>query len=45
MNKPFPLVIEVFNDDKFWEEEVGVKKSKVDGLGKKKLIRIVKEGE
>ncbi|QPJ65965.1 MAG: methyltransferase [Candidatus Nitrohelix vancouverensis] len=37
-----PLVIDVFNDDRFWEEEVGVLKPLVEGLGKQKLIRIVK---
>lgn len=39
----FPLVIEVFNDDKFWETEVGCKKPNIEGLGKKKLLRIIKE--
>ena len=39
----FPLVIEVFNDDKFWENEVGCKKPDIEGLGKKKLLKIIKE--
>jgi O-methyltransferase len=39
-----PLVIEVFNDDEFWKNEIGCKKPHVEGLGKKKLIRIVKPG-
>ncbi len=38
-----PLVIDVFNDETFWAEEVGVKKPVVHGLGKKKLIKIIKE--
>ena len=38
----FPLVIDVFNDDEFWEKEVGCKKPYIEGLGKKKLIKIVK---
>ena len=40
-----PLVIEVFNDDEFWEKETGFKKPNIEGLGKKKLIRIVKDTE
>lgn len=39
----FPLIIEAFDDDKFWENEVGYKKPNIEGLGKKKLIRIVKD--
>ena len=39
----FPLVVDVFNDTTFWEKEVGVKKPRIEGLGKKKLIKIVKE--
>lgn len=38
----FPLVIDVFNDDEFWEREVGYPKPYVEGLGKQKLIKIVK---
>ena len=38
----FPLVIEVYNDDQFWEEEVGCKKPYIEGLGERKLIKIVK---
>ncbi len=37
-----PLVIDVFNDDRFWEEEVGCPKPHIEGLGKQKLIKIVK---
>lgn len=40
-----PLVIEVFDDGKFWEKEVGCKKPNIEGLGKKKLLRIVKNEE
>lgn len=38
----FPLVIDVFNNDKFWEEEVGCPKPYIDGLGKERLIKIIK---
>ena len=38
----FPLVIAVFNDNEFWRNEVGFTKPSVEGLGKRKLIRIVK---
>lgn len=37
-----PLVLEVFNDDNFWLQEVRMKKPDIIGLGKKKLIKIVK---
>lgn len=37
-----PLVLEVFDDDRFWSEEVGCEKPRVLGLGKKKLIKVVK---
>jgi O-methyltransferase len=38
-----PLVIDVFSDDDFWLKEVGCKRPSIQGLGKKKLIRIIKE--
>jgi len=38
----FPLVIAVFNDNEFWRNEVGSTKPNIEGLGKRKLIRIVK---
>ena len=38
-----PLVIDVFNDDNFWLNEVGCKKPDILGLGKSKLIKIIKE--
>lgn len=37
-----PLVIEVLDDDKFWAEEVGVQKPNIEGLGKEKLVKIIK---
>ena len=40
-----PLVIEVFNNEKFWKNEVGCQKPHVEGLGTRKLIRIVKPTE
>ena len=41
----FPLVIEVFDDDEFWEKEVGCPKPHVEGLGTHKLLKIVKPVE
>lgn len=38
----FPLVIEVFKDERFWAEEVGCPRPKIDGLGKRKMLRIQK---
>lgn len=38
----FPLVVEVFDSNEFWEKEVGCKKPKIEGLGKAKLIKILK---
>ena len=40
----FPLVIDVFRDDKFWEEEVGCARPHIDGLGSAKMLTIVKPG-
>lgn len=38
-----PLVLEVFDDDHFWEAEVGCRKPRIEGLGTRQLIKIVKE--
>ena len=38
-----PLVCGVFNDDRFWRDEVGCAKPVIEGLGACKLLRIVKE--
>jgi O-methyltransferase len=38
-----PLVIQVLDDDVFWSREVGCAKPAMPGLGRQKLIRIVKE--
>lgn len=38
-----PLVIEVFNDDRFWQDEVGCKKPLIFGIGREKLIKIIKK--
>lgn len=38
-----PLVIEVFEDEKFWINEVGCPKPFIEGVGSQKLIRILKE--
>jgi hypothetical protein len=34
--------MDVFNDDDFWVEEIGFKKPRIDGTGKKRLIKISK---
>ena len=39
----FPLVIDVFDDDSFWENEVGCKKPMIEGLGVNKMIKIKKK--
>ncbi len=38
----FPLVIDVFADSSFWEEEVGCARPEIEGLGKRKLLRLRK---
>lgn len=38
----FPRVIDVFSDDRFWEEEVGCKRPPVEGLRKRPVIKVVK---
>lgn len=38
----FPLVIDVFEDRAFWEEEVGVTMPRIDGLRESKMLRVVK---
>jgi len=38
-----PLVVDVFSDDDFWLKEVGCKKPLIQGLGRRKLIKIIKE--
>ena len=38
----FPLVIDVFEDRRFWEEEVGVAMPRIDGLRESKMLRVVK---
>ena len=38
-----PLIINVVNDDNFWLNEIGCKKPKILGLGKSKLIKIIKK--
>jgi len=38
-----PLVLEVFNDDNFWNNELGYHKPIIHGIKKEKLIRVVKE--
>ncbi len=37
-----PLVCDLFDDTAFWEHEVGTKSPVIEGLRKKKLIKIVK---
>lgn len=38
----FPIVVEAFEDKQFWEGEVGVPMPVVEGLGTRKILRIVK---
>lgn len=38
----FPLVIEVFQDVRFWREEVGCEKPEIEGLGTSKMLKIIK---
>ena len=38
-----PLVIELLRDETFWREEVGCRPPAIEGLGRRKLVRIVKE--
>jgi O-methyltransferase len=40
-----PLVIDVFDDDSFWENEVGCKKPQIIGLGESKLIKVTKRAD
>lgn len=37
-----PLVLELLADDTFWQDELGVPRPHIEGLGEKKLVRIVK---
>jgi O-methyltransferase len=37
-----PLVLEVLRDRDFWETEVGCRMPEIEGLGTRKLLRIVK---
>jgi O-methyltransferase len=38
----FPLVVDVFSDARFWDEGVGHPMPEMDGLGTRKMIKIVK---
>jgi len=38
-----PLVLEVFDDDSFWENEIGCKKPIIYGKGTRKLIKVIKD--
>lgn len=37
-----PLVLEVFNDKKFWENELGIKRPRIEKIGRGKLIKVTK---
>ena len=37
-----PLVVDVFNDDDFWQKEVGIPKPPIEGLGSRKIITVTK---
>jgi len=41
----FPLVIDVFNDTHFWQEEIGCQKPTILNLNKKKILTVVKSHE
>lgn len=41
----FPLVMAVFDDDAFWCNEIGCEKPTIEGLGRSKMLRIVKPAE
>ncbi len=36
----FPWIIELLNDDAFWEKEIGIKKPALEGLGSSKFVAI-----
>ena len=38
----FPLVADVFNDDDFWQNEIGVGKPNIEGLGIRKMLTVIK---
>jgi len=38
----FPLVVDVFNDNDFWQNELGIPKPTIEGLGSRKIITITK---
>lgn len=38
-----PLVINVLEDDSFWENDVGCKKPRMIGLGTSKLVKVIKD--
>jgi O-methyltransferase len=38
-----PLVMDVFRDDSFWENEVGCERPQIVGLGTSKLIKVIKD--
>lgn len=38
-----PLVIELLDNDQFWQDEIGCPKPKIQGLRKNKLLKIVKD--
>jgi O-methyltransferase len=37
-----PLVVELLGNDRFWEDEIGCSRPHIDGLGTRKLVRIIK---
>jgi O-methyltransferase len=39
----FPWIIELFRDEKFWREDVGIAKPEIEGLGQLKFVAIRKE--
>jgi O-methyltransferase len=41
----FPLVIKVFDDTRFWKDEIGCHKPTIEGLGKKKILTVYKPND
>jgi O-methyltransferase len=39
-----PLVIDLFQDEEFWRQQIGCEKPRMHGLGLSKLVRITKSG-
>jgi hypothetical protein len=38
-----PWIIKLLGNDQFWEKDVGKSKPRMRGLGKRKLVAVIKE--